>query len=240
MITFCDIHHHLLYGLDDGAQTREDMERMLQGAYRDYVDTVVATPHCTPGMREHPLETAREHLDAAQRYCEAQNLPITVVMGAEVLYTPALRNVIRDQALPTLGASRAVLVEFVPGIRWRELVSAVSLLTEYGYRPVLAHVERYRCLIGSRGRLKALKATGLVRYQINCDSLLKPVSLRDRIQIDWMLGKQLLDIVASDAHDMDARQTSMTETYQLLLKTVPAAYADALVSGTPRLLLQGG
>ena len=64
MITFCDIHHHLLYGLDDGAQTREDMERMLQGAYRDYVDTIVATPHCTPGLQEHPLEAARERLEA--------------------------------------------------------------------------------------------------------------------------------------------------------------------------------
>ena len=122
-------------------------------------------------------------------------------MGAEILYTSALRNVIRDHALPTLGGSRHVLVEFVPDITWHEILSAVALLTEYGYRPVIAHVERYRCLIGHTGKLRRLKSTGDILYQINCASILKPDSLWQRYGIDRMLRKQMVDVVASDAHN---------------------------------------
>ena len=48
MITFCDIHHHCLYGLDDGAQSVAEMEQMLHAAYRDYIDTIVVTAALLP------------------------------------------------------------------------------------------------------------------------------------------------------------------------------------------------
>ena len=34
---FTDIHAHFVYGVDDGAQTRQDMEAMLDAAHADKV-----------------------------------------------------------------------------------------------------------------------------------------------------------------------------------------------------------
>ena len=45
------IHAHFVYGMDDGAKTREDMEAMLDAAYADGITSLVATPHMTPGIK---------------------------------------------------------------------------------------------------------------------------------------------------------------------------------------------
>jgi protein-tyrosine phosphatase len=239
MIPFCDIHQHCLYGLDDGAQTAADMQQMLECACRDGADTIVATPHCAPGAADYPLATVRERAQEARAYCLAQGLSIAVVVGAEVLYTPALHNVIRDRALPTLGGTRHVLVEFVPDIGWRDLRGAVALLAGHGYRPVIAHVERYPCLMRHRHRLTRLKAAWPVLYQLNCETLLTPQSPRQRLRVQWMLRRQLIDIVATDAHNVTTRRPCMTQAYRLLCKCVPQTYADALLSHTPRRILRG-
>ncbi len=37
---FADIHCHMIYGVDDGARTKEDMFAMFEKAYADNVRTV--------------------------------------------------------------------------------------------------------------------------------------------------------------------------------------------------------
>ena len=54
---FVDMHHHLIYGIDDGAQTIEDMKNMILTACRNGAEEIVATPHATPGREEFPGET---------------------------------------------------------------------------------------------------------------------------------------------------------------------------------------
>ena len=41
---FRDIHSHFVYGVDDGARTREDMEAMLDAAHADGIASLVSTP----------------------------------------------------------------------------------------------------------------------------------------------------------------------------------------------------
>ena len=56
---FADIHSHFVYGMDDGAKTREDMEAMLVAAYADGIKSLVATPHMTPGIKPFDTEPFR-------------------------------------------------------------------------------------------------------------------------------------------------------------------------------------
>ena len=48
MMGFTDLHSHFVYGVDDGARTRADMEAMLDAAYADGIVSMFATPHITP------------------------------------------------------------------------------------------------------------------------------------------------------------------------------------------------
>ena len=57
----CDIHSHFIYGMDDGAATREDMFRMLTVAYKDNIALLFATPHITPGVSPFDAERFVRH-----------------------------------------------------------------------------------------------------------------------------------------------------------------------------------
>ena len=45
-----DMHHHLIYGIDDGARSFESTVKMLREAVANDVEAIVTTPHITPGQ----------------------------------------------------------------------------------------------------------------------------------------------------------------------------------------------
>ena len=55
MSGFTDYHAHFVYGVDDGAQTREEMYAMLDAAAADGVRHLFASSHWTPGMEHFHL-----------------------------------------------------------------------------------------------------------------------------------------------------------------------------------------
>lgn len=56
---FLDLHTHVVYGVDDGARTEEQMRAMLDAAAANGITTLVATAHATPGLEEFPQERYR-------------------------------------------------------------------------------------------------------------------------------------------------------------------------------------
>jgi tyrosine-protein phosphatase YwqE len=60
MSELIDIHHHVLYGLDDGPPKKADMEKMLDTAWREGVRVIIATPHVSPGIAPFSLETIEQ------------------------------------------------------------------------------------------------------------------------------------------------------------------------------------
>ncbi len=220
-----DIHHHVLYGLDDGPKTYEEMAAMLRVAHENGVTTLIATPHVTPGVDAFQYELMMERLKEAQAYCEAMGFPLKVLPGAEILYTPAIINALMDRKLPTLAGTQYVLVEFSPNLKYGEVETAVKKLIRFGYRPILAHVERYRCL-RRRGRLAQLREKYKVYYQINCNSLLGNGGLRVKRFARYALEEGQLDYVASDAHDVQARKCRMQEAFRFLCKHKDQRFAN--------------
>ena len=146
MSGFTDYHAHFVYGVDDGAQTREEMYAMLDAAAADGVRHLFATSHSTPGMERFPQEVYDRHLALARAYCTQKGYDLKLEHGAELLYTPAAGYAAVQRQLLTLGDTGWVLLEFVPNITAKELETALQEITGAGYRILVAHIERYPCL----------------------------------------------------------------------------------------------
>ena len=83
---FTDIHAHFLYGLDDGAKDRHEMEAMLDAADADGILSLFATPHVTPGIEPFDRALYRGRLEEAQRYCHRKGYALRLYSGAVLLY----------------------------------------------------------------------------------------------------------------------------------------------------------
>ena len=224
---FSDIHSHFVYGMDDGAQTVQDMEAMLDAAVADGVGCLIATPHMTPGV--HPFNEERfwRHLFEARTYCQARGYSLNLYAGAEVLYTPALEHYMSRHALPTLANSQNVLLEFAPAISFTEIASAVDLLDRSGYVPILAHIERYKALSGLN--IYRLKKQHSVLYQVNCSAVIDGEGLFKDMQLRRWFRDELIDHVASDSHNCRLRKTRMKSAFTILSKRFGVEYARRLV-----------
>lgn len=226
MSGFTDIHAHFVYGLDDGAQTLEDMKAMLDAACADGIAALFATPHVIPGVRPFDDALFERHLQAARDYCEEKAYAITLHKGAEIMYTPVLQQYVLERSLPVMAGTNRILLEFIPQISYGELEAAVDLLERSGYVTILAHVERYRCLAAGRNAY-ILKQAHDVRYQMNGSSILEGGFFQTRKVWRW-LQDGLIDHIATDAHSCHRRPSNMTRAYKLLCRRVGETYADQL------------
>ena len=208
MSGFTDYHAHFVYGVDDGARTREEMFAMLDAAAADGVTRLFATSHSTPGMEPFPRDVYQRHLDFARAYCAEKGYDLMLESGSELLYTPAAAYAAAEHSLITLGGTDWVL---------------------------LAHIERYPRLARS-GALPRLKEQYGIRCQVNAATVLEGGFFQRR-KLDRWLKDGLVDAISSDAHNCTTRATRMQAAYERLCGMLGQPDADALTGRNNALLL---
>ena len=231
MKRFTDIHHHLLYGLDDGADSRKMMYAMLRRASQEGIGRIVATPHVTPGVHRFKADQFLKAIEEASEYCRSHALNIEVFAGSEILYTDQTCRLLQDGLIPTLAGTDRVLVEFSPDISYRKLWEALDRLLSAGYLPVVAHVERYDCLTRHPKRAVEIKERMDVYYQVNTNTVLCSDGRSVRRFVQLMMEDELIDAVASDAHNITVRAAKMLKAWDVLSDVYGTIYANRLLSG---------
>lgn len=229
MNTFVDLHHHLLWGMDDGPDSMEDSRRLLRLAAKDGIGVIAATPHVFPGIRPFDRKRYDSRLNALREICLQDNLPIRLIEGAEIHYTDSTLDMLQSGRIPTLGGSRYVLVEFSLKTPFVRIESAAERLFRNGYIPVIAHCERYRSLIFSPQQAIRLRQEIDLCYQVDCDGVLFPRGFWQKRFLRRMFSAGAIDLIATDAHDPLIRIPRMRGAWECLGKTYGRKYADELV-----------
>ena len=226
---FTDIHHHLLYGVDDGAQSLQMSLKMAQRAYRGGTRTIIATPHVTPGVEQIDEEKFHKRLEEIHAACRQAGMDLRLLLGAEILYTDMTCRLLSEGRVPTLAGTEYVLVEFMPGVRYDALYKALEGILRAGYLPVVAHMERYACLASSPRRAEMLKKElEGVLFQMNNSTILGGRGFFSDLHTRRFLEEGLIDITASDAHNLRERPTRMLEAYEKLKEDYDGVYAANL------------
>ena len=209
-----DIHHHFVYGVDDGARNEEIMRQMLTRAYDQGVSELVATSHATPGVEYFPYETYLENLKQAKSFVNENGYDMNLYPGCEIYYTDDAVRLLNEHKIPTIGGTRYVLVEFSPRDDYDRLLDAASALGRAGYQPIFAHVERYECL-NRMERLEELHDDMDIILQVNCSTAMDHGFFSSR----WFkkaMKMELIDLVSSDAHNVSTRRCRMMTCYESL------------------------
>ena len=227
---FADLQQHVLWGLDDGPQTSEQMRVLLRQDVEEGIQLVFATAHAYPKLRAFDLALYWERLAEANACCESEGWPLRVVPGCEIHYCPAVPDHLSAGRLPTLGHSRHTLIEFAPDVSPAEIGEAADRLYRTGYPPVLAHVERYQRLVCSPERAMDMREEYGLLYQMNSETVLQPRGFREKRFVKRMLASCAIDAIATDAHDAIHRPARMKAAYQKIAKEQGMDYAERVVS----------
>ncbi len=225
---FVDIHQHLVWGVDDGAKTFEDSIALLKRSAEQGVRIIIATPHVLSGIEPFPYDKFCEHFLELKRICTEENIPIKLLPGAEVFYTEHTLNMLLDKRIPTLNGTRFILIEFNEDVSWRNIEKAVRDLFNNGYRPIVAHIERYSSMFSHRKQAELLREETGVKYQVNCGSIIESKSFWQKRFLEHMLKNRLIDAVATDAHNMERRPPNMLRAYKILKEKYGSEYAYKL------------
>ena len=203
-----DMHSHILPGLDDGAQTFDEFRESLLEAKLQGFTEILCTPHFyPPAAMDYVREEKGQCLCATRQQAQAvfqqaapaaKALGVQLYLGMECFYHTSLPALLERREALTLAGSRYVLVEFGRDTSFYSLRSGLCSLLDAGFQPILAHYERYRCLM-EPGRLREVKGLGIL-LQMNFDTVQRYYGLLHRNEFHQDLRAGLVDLMGSDCH----------------------------------------
>lgn len=226
---FVDIHQHILYGIDDGPSTMAAMTAMLDAAVKDGTEVIVATPHAHPGIRPFNRKLCKEMLICARQYCQEKRYTLQILEGAEILYTSSTIQELTRGRIPTLNGTDYALVEWPVKTDIIHISNDLRCLTNEGLVPVIAHAERLQCFQRNIAQLVKLRNMLEIRIQINAHTVLEPANFWVRRFVQRLFREEVVDYIASDAHDTVHRKTRMREAYNHITKKYGASTARKTV-----------
>lgn len=223
-----DIHTHILPKADDGARDWDTCFKMLVQSAESGVKAIIATPHYSPWMKgPEPKEVFESCKEAHERLKSEFGIEMQIYPGNEIYYSVDVIQEIKKGKALTLAGSSYVLVEFAEHTSLQTIYRAVREFRDGGYIPILAHIERCRCLYGER-ELRYLKEGGAL-FQINAEMLDKGIFSAKGRWVKRCLKKGWIDFVASDMHNLDTRPPIRARHIQWMQHNLNPEYYKALL-----------
>ena len=207
-----DFHSHLLPGVDDGVADLAEARRAIAGLRRAGFSGAVVTPHIFKGVYDNSSTglTASFKNFAAELAAEAE--PFALHLAAEYFADDNFLEMIKADDLLSLdvGGERWVLLEFPSHREAPTAAICVAALAARGYRPVIAHVERY--LYVARGKTvwlsRFMRSRAILQGDIG--SLAGQHGEEVRRFAVWLLDRQMIQIWGSDLHHPEQMERFIT------------------------------
>lgn len=192
-----DMHTHILHGVDDGCQTIEESLKMIRKAIEVGVTDLMVTPHYAP-LRGYKVsyEEKCKKFKALQKAVNDANLSINLYAGREIDAIEKMDIQLEAKHLHTISDTEFVLVDY--GMEKMNIDEHIYHLVIAGYKPIVAHPERYN-LIHDCKLYERWKKTGAL-LQVNASNVTKPKSALMKKRIKYLIKNKLIDLVSTDAH----------------------------------------
>lgn len=232
METIIDMHSHILPGVDDGSDSLETSYRMLEIASENGISQIILTPHNKPAHRNVPPHRIVERMKQLHDELDARQINIKLYPGSELYYRDGLTEELEDGEAMTLAGSHYVLTEFGPGAEYEYIRNGIYSLQMHGYRPILAHVERYRNIYLKPERVTELAKMGCY-IQVNAGSIMGTFGFAARQFTKKLLKQQMVTFIASDAHDTGRRAPHLADCADYVAKKFGKDYSQEILYDNP-------
>jgi protein-tyrosine phosphatase len=238
MAGFVDVHSHLVFGVDDGAQSLEHAVALLTEARDSGTRLVFATPHIVPpylnwNASEQRVARIRRNFAALQSRAPAG---IEVRLGFEVTARPHRLRATDDPARFRLDGTEFVLLDGPQAGPWfgdSTMERLVRRIRAEGLTPILAHPERraaWRREPPDPGFAERMKRAGAL-LQLDASGLTGADGPNTDVEARRLLAAGLIDLIGSDGHG-ERSPVRLDVARDMAAAVVGEAAATRLVDGS--------
>ncbi|MFL6437863.1 MAG: tyrosine-protein phosphatase [Terriglobales bacterium] len=230
-----DIHCHVLPGIDDGAASWEVAMQMCKMAARGGIEHIVATPHANNRFRYD-----RPRLAALLKELENKvNGRPRLSLGCDFhLSYDNFLAVLEHPSQFTIDETGYLLLELDDYSVPASVSGNLQRLISAGLAPIITHPERNPILLGELERVIEWVDQGCL-VQVTANSFTGRWGDRAKSAAEWLLEREAIHVVASDAHGIGSRPPLLAEAKLAIATLAGEPIAKALVSDNPRAIVRG-
>lgn len=205
-----DFHSHILPNIDDGSINMEETINLINEAYQVGFTGIVCSSHyiqgyyeCDCNEREKLLKTVEDKIVKKELNQENDKKLITenlnLYLASEIYITPEIIELIENKKASTINNTKYVLFELPMNSKPLFAKEIVYKLIQCGYKPIIAHPERYSYVKEDIDYVEELKNMGAL-FQSNYGSVIGMYGNSAKRTVKQLLKKDLVSFMGSDVH----------------------------------------
>ncbi|MDM8177231.1 histidinol phosphatase [Olivibacter sp. LS-1] len=197
-ILHTDMHAHILPGIDDGADNVETSIALIRGLRTLGYKRFIATPHIISDLHPNTKETIESAFHKLKQALLAEQMDVDIDYAAEYMMDEMFEGLMEQGPLLKL-AGDYVLVETMFMAEPPNLSTVLFDMQTAGYKPVVAHPERYHFVFNKPAKAERMKDRGAL-LQINALSLTGYYGKHEKHTAIQLLEAGLVDFIGTDLH----------------------------------------
>jgi protein-tyrosine phosphatase len=196
-----DMHNHLLPGIDDGSPSMDHTIGMLLKFHELGYKKIIFTPHVMQDCYPNTPEIIEQKLIEVKNEIQRLGILLEVTASAEYNIEDTLLEKIKDKNLVAFPGNY-ILFEYSFFTKPLQSEMFIFELIVKGYKPIIAHFERYPYYFNQPEIILSYKKKGVL-IQLNLLSIIGHYGPEVQKQAFWLIDNGYVDFVATDCHRID-------------------------------------
>lgn len=235
-----DMHCHIVPGVDDGPDTVEESKQMIEMMYNDGIQAVIATSHRNHPIDFKPTVDYESSLERVKAVALEIHPGFGIYSGAELYVRDGYLDILDSKMYDfTLNKTEYVLIEFPTDADYETISDAVYELDIRGYKPILAHIDKYRALWTDFGLIEKLREDGAY-IQITASTLIGKYGKSLKKKMRKLVKEGYVDFIASDGHSSVKRRPLLKRSYRVVSRICSKEEAERIFFANQIAVLEGG
>ena len=231
-----DFHSHIIPEIDDGSRSIQETMLLLDEAQKAGFTKIISTSHYLTNRFEFDEASRMQFLEVIKMGAKNLGVEIELYLGSEIYASYDIVELLREHKASTVNGTQYVLFELPMKSELPNLKNVIYNLLGNGYKPIIAHPERYSYVKENPNWLIEYLEIGVL-FQSNFGSIIGLYGKEAQKTVKLLLKNNMIQFLGSDVHQAQTVYAQMPAIMQELRKILDREQLEKLTNFNAQLVL---